>query len=87
MKTLEISIVLMLMIGAVVSPIEFSYAEMSEKAQQNMSEHAQEKMLEHTQQNMTQNTQQNMTGQGNTASDDLENFGTQVSIFIFRRIH
>ena len=74
MKTLEISIVLMLMMCAIVSPIGFSYAEMSEQAQQNMTEHIQ--------QNMTEQAQQNMTGQTNTASDDLENFGTQVSTFV-----
>jgi len=66
MKTLVISTVLLLMIGAVVNPIGFSYAEMSEQAQETMSEH----------------TQQNMTGQANTVPDDLENFGTQVSTFV-----
>lgn len=82
MKTLRISIVLMLMMGAVASPIGFSYAEMSEQAQQNMSEHAKENMSEHTQQNMIQQSQQNMTGQVNAVNDDLENFGTQVSTFV-----
>jgi hypothetical protein len=74
MKTLRISIVLMLMVGAVASPIGFSYAEMSEQDQANMTEHAEKNMSEHT--------QQNMTGQANTISDDLENFGTQVSAFV-----
>jgi len=98
MKTLVISTVLLLMIGAVVNPIGFSYAEMSEQTQQNMTENTEENMSEHTEQNMTENTEQNMmenteqnmtenteesmTEQAHSVSDDLENFGTQVSTFV-----
>jgi len=82
MKTLVISTVLLLMIGAVVNPIGFSYAEMSDQAQENMSDQAQENMSDQAQENMSEHTQQNMTGQANTVSDDLENFGTQVSTFV-----
>ncbi|HSB83921.1 MAG TPA: hypothetical protein VLD64_05485 [Nitrosarchaeum sp.] len=81
MKTLVISTVLLLMIGAVVNPIGFSYAEMSEQTQQNMTENNEENMSETTEKNITENTEQNMTGQA-PVSDDFENFGTQVSAFV-----
>lgn len=89
MKTLVISTVLLLMIGAVVNPIGFSYAEMSEQTQQNMTENteenmsetAEENMTDNMEQNMADNMEQNMTGQA-SVSDDLENFGTQVSAFV-----
>lgn len=66
MKTLGISIVMMLMIGAVASPIGFSYAQMPEQAQQRMPEQ----------------TQQNMPEDANQVPTNLENFGVEVSDFV-----
>lgn len=66
MKTLEVSIVFVLIVGIVASPVGFSFAQMPQQAQERMNEQAQQHMPEQSQETV----------------DNLENFGMEVSNFV-----
>ena len=66
MKTLVISVILLLVAAAVASPVGLSFAQMPEQAQEKMAEQAQEGMPE----------------QANEVLASLENCGVEVSDFV-----
>ena len=74
MKTLVISVILLLVAAAVASPVGLSFAQMPEQAQ--------EKMTEKAQGNMTRQAQEGMPEQANEVLASLENFGVEVSDFV-----
>ena len=82
MKTLVISVVLLLAVAAVASPVGLSFAQMPEQAQEKMAEKAQGNMTGQSQEHMPEQTSEEMSEKADEVLASLDNFGVEVSAFV-----
>lgn len=81
MKTLAMSVVLLLAVAVIFSSAGLSFAQMPVQAQEKMAEKAQGNMTK-AQENIQEKSQQGMSNNANQTLTSLDNFGVEVSNFV-----